>query len=145
MSSPNFDKFAKSRMCSFWFVIKVFKNSRKLPKKPTNNQRLMTTFCFADVFLSSSLNLLFSPTVLLVVGYPTPSEGWRKTIEPQKPGNSPRSGPEVVQRQRVAKEWAVQRVRSWTVQNEISGVLGRVSTGAAGRILDSANPREVRT
>ena len=24
-------------------------------------------------------------------------------------------------------------------------VLGRVSTGAAGRILDSANPREIRT
>ena len=34
-----------------------------------------------------------------------------------------------------------QRVRSWTVQNEIRGVLGRVSAGAAGRILDSANPR----
>ena len=34
--------------------------------------------------------------------------------------------------------------RSWTVQNEMSGVLGRVSTGAAGRILDSANPREIR-
>ena len=25
------------------------------------------------------------------------------------------------------------------------GVLGRVSTGAAGRILDSANPRDIRT
>ena len=33
----------------------------------------------------------------------------------------------------------MQRVRSWTVQNEM-----RVSTGAAGRILDSANPREIR-
>ena len=32
-----------------------------------------------------------------------------------------------------------QRVRSWTVQNEMRGVLGRVSAGAAGRILDSAN------
>ena len=29
---------------------------------------------------------------------------WRKTMEPQKPGNSPGSGPEVVKRQRVAKE-----------------------------------------
>ena len=38
-----------------------------------------------------------------------------------------------------------QRVRSWTVQNETRGVLGRVSTGAAGRILNSANPREIRT
>ena len=37
-----------------------------------------------------------------------------------------------------------QRVRSWTVQNEMRGVLGRVSTGAAGRILSSADPREIR-
>ena len=54
---------------------------------------------------------------------------------PQKPGNSPGSGPEVVKRQKV---------RSWTMQNEIRDVLGRVSTSAAGRILDSANPREIR-
>ena len=67
------------------------------------------------------------------------------TMEPQKPGNSPGSGPEVVKRQRVAKEWAVQRVRSWTVQNEMRDVLGRVSTDAAGRILDFTNPREIRT
>ena len=62
---------------------------------------------------------------------------------PQKPGSSPGPGPEVVERQRVAKERVAQRVRSWTVQNEMRGVLGRVSTGAAGRILDSANPREI--
>ena len=37
-----------------------------------------------------------------------------------------------------------QRVSSWTVQNEMKGVLGRVSTGTARRILDSANPREIR-
>ena len=70
---------------------------------------------------------------------------WRKTMEPQKPGNSPGSGPEVIERQRVAKEWAAQRVRSWTVQNEMRSVLGRVSTGAARRILDSTNPREIET
>ena len=52
----------------------------------------------------------------------------------QKPGNSPGSGPEVVERQGVAKERAAQR--SWTVPNQMRGVLGRVSTGAAGRILD---------
>ena len=45
---------------------------------------------------------------------------------------------------RLTKERAVQRVHSWTVQNEMKGVLGRVSAGAAGRILDSANPREIR-
>ena len=37
-----------------------------------------------------------------------------------------------------------QKVRSWTVQNEMRGVLGRVSAGAAGRILISADPREIR-
>ena len=69
---------------------------------------------------------------------------WRKTMESQKPGNSPGPGPEVVERQRVAKERAAQRVCSWTVQNEMRGVLERVSAGTAERILDSANPREIR-
>ena len=35
---------------------------------------------------------------------------WRKTMKAQKPGNSPGSGPEIVKRQRVAKERAAQRV-----------------------------------
>ena len=66
-------------------------------------------------------------------------------MEPLKLGNSPGPGPEVVERQRVAKERAAQRVRSWTVQNEMSGVLGRVPTSTEGRILDSDNPREIKT
>ena len=44
---------------------------------------------------------------LVFVDYPTPSEGmgaWRKTMEPQKPSSSPEPGPEIVERQRVAKE-----------------------------------------
>ena len=65
-------------------------------------------------------------------------------MEPQKPGNSPGPGPEVVKGQRVAKEQAVQTVRSWTVQNEMRGVLGRESAGTTGRIPYSANPREIR-
>ena len=65
-------------------------------------------------------------------------------MESQKPGNLLRPGPEVVKRQKIAKEQAAQRVRSWTVQNEMGGVLGRVSAGAARRILDSANPTEIR-
>ena len=69
---------------------------------------------------------------------------WPKTMELQKPGHSPGPGPEVVERQRVAKERAAQRVRSWTVQNEMRGVLERVSAGAAARILESANSREIR-
>ena len=63
----------------------------------------------------------------------------------QKSDNSPGPGPEVVERQRVDKERAAQRVRSWTMQNEMRGVLGRVSTSTAGRILDSANPREIKS
>ena len=70
---------------------------------------------------------------------------WQKTMEPQKLGNFPGPGPEVVERQRVAKESAAHGVRSWTVQNETRDVLGQVSTGAARRILDSANPRKIRT
>ena len=63
-------------------------------------------------------------------------------MELQKPGNSPRPGPE---RDRVPKEQAMQSVRSWVVQNEIRGVLERVPAGAARRIFDSSNPREIRT
>ena len=62
----------------------------------------------------------------------------------QKPGNSPGPGPEVVERQKIAKERAMQRVRSWTMQNEVRGVLGQVSASAARRIFDSANSREIR-
>ena len=74
---------------------------------------------------------------------PAPFRGmgaWQKTMQPQKPGNSPGPGLEAVKTQRVAKKQAALRVRSWTVQNEMRGVLGRVSAGAAGRILASANP-----
>ena len=67
---------------------------------------------------------------------------WRKTIEAQKPGNSPGSGPEVVERQKIAKERAAQKVRSRAVQSEMTGVVGRVSASAAITILDSANPRK---
>ena len=59
-------------------------------------------------------------------------------MDPQDPGNSPGPGPEIVERQKTAKERAAQRVRSRTVQNEMRGVLGWVSTGALGMIFDSA-------
>ena len=77
----------------------------------------------------------------------TPYEDWdmAENHKPKKPCNSPRPGSEVVERRRDAKERAALRVRSWTVQNEMKGVLGRMTAGAAGRILDSANPREIRT
>ena len=65
-------------------------------------------------------------------------------MEPQKPANFPGSGPEIVKRQRVAKERAAQKVRGWTVRIEMKGVLRRVSADAAGRIIDSANSEEIR-
>ena len=64
-------------------------------------------------------------------------------MELQKPGNSPGPGPEVVKRQKIAKERATQRVRSWTVQNETRGVLGRVSASAARRVVDSAISKQI--
>ena len=43
--------------------------------------------------------------LLLLFTRPLPRDGaWQKTMELQKPGNSPGSEPEVIKRQRVAKE-----------------------------------------
>ena len=70
---------------------------------------------------------------------------WRNSMEPQKLGNCPGPRPEIVERQRVAKERVAQRVRNWTVQNEMRGVQGQVFAGAARRILNSANPKEIKT
>ena len=64
-------------------------------------------------------------------------------MDPHKPGNSPGPGPMVVERQKIAKERATQRIRSWTVQNEMRDVLGRVSASAAKTIFDSTNSREI--
>ena len=72
------------------------------------------------------------------------SSGRTRTMGHQKPGKSTGSKPEVVKRPKVANGQAAQRVRSWTVQNEMRGVLGRVSADAARRIFDSSNPREIR-
>ena len=52
-------------------------------------------------------------------------------MEPQKLGNSPGPGPEVVERQRFVKDRVAERVRSWTEKNEVKGVLRRVSTDVA--------------
>ena len=48
-------------------------------------------------------------------------------MEPQKPENYPGPGSQIVERQRAAKERAAQTVCSWTAQNEMRGVLGRMS------------------
>ena len=52
-------------------------------------------------------------------------------VESQKPGKSQGSGPEVVERQRIAKEQADQRIHSWTVQNEMRAVPGQMTAGTA--------------
>ena len=64
-------------------------------------------------------------------------------MRPEKRGSFPGPGPEVVERRKIAKKQATQKVRSWTVQNEMRGVLGRVSESAARRSFDSANSREI--
>ena len=84
--------------------------------------------------------------LLLLVTRPLPRDGG--TAEDhgapeagQLPRVWTRGRRETESRQRVSGTTS----RSWTVQNEMRNVLGRVSTGAARRILDSANPREIRT
>ena len=84
---------------------------------------------------------------LVVVDYPTLSRdgGMTEDHGAQEAGKLPGSRPEVVERRRFVKESMAQRVCSWTVQNEMRCVLGRVSAGASGRIFDCADPREIRT
>ena len=65
-------------------------------------------------------------------------------MKSQRPGSYPEPGPEVVERQKIAKERATQRVRSWTVQNEMRRVLRRVSASVARMIFDSANSSKIR-
>ena len=82
--------------------------------------------------------------LLLLITRPLPrDEGMAEDHRAPEAGQLPRvwirGRTETESRQRVSE------VRSWTVQNEMRDVLGRVSTGAAGRVLNSANPREVRT
>ena len=47
-------------------------------------------------------------------------------------------------KEKIAKEQVTQRVCSWTVRNEMRGVLGGMFTSAARRIFNSANSREIR-
>ena len=84
--------------------------------------------------------------VVVVVTRPLPRDvGMAEDHGAPEASNSPGPRPEVVKRQRIAKERVAQRAHSWTVQNEMRGVLGRVSADAAGGDLDSANPKYVRT
>ena len=71
--------------------------------------------------------------------YPTPSEGMRHGGRPGSPKS--RATPRAWTRGCRETE-SCQRVRSWTVQNKMRGVLERVSAGAAEKALYSANSRE---
>ena len=53
--------------------------------------------------------------------------------------------PRVWTRGRRDKESPKSERRKEFLAGQMRGVLGRVSTGAAGKILSSANPREIRT
>ena len=61
---------------------------------------------------------------------PDPLRGMWKTMKPQTPENFPKSA-KAAERQRALNEREAQRVSSWTMQNEMNGVLNRMTTGAA--------------
>ena len=88
---------------------------------------------------------LFVVLVVVFVTRPLPRDGGMAEYHGAPETGKLSRALEVVKRQRVVKERAVQRVHSWTMQNEMRGVLGRVSAGAARRILGSVNSREIRT
>ena len=52
-------------------------------------------------------------------------------MEPLNPDNFPGPGPEVKERQRIARKREAKRVRSWTVKNEVKDALRRMTAGAA--------------
>ena len=61
-----------------------------------------------------------------------------------EPGQLHRAWNRVVERKEVVKERAAHKFHSWTVQNEMRSVLGRMTIGAARRILNSSNARKIR-
>ena len=70
------------------------------------------------IFRIKALNIKIATYDFLLLLLPDPFRGmgaWWKTMEPQNSGNSPGPGPEVVEKRRVAKQRAAQRVRTWTV------------------------------
>ena len=100
-------------------------------KTDCNFEAMSSLYLSVAMSITASLTSC-SPMLLLLL--PNPFRGmraWWKTMEPQKSGNSPWPGPEIAKRQRVAKERTAPRGCSCTVQNEMRGVLGRVSAGAA--------------
>ena len=75
-------------------------------RKLADDEELKTiTYTHEKYLRNRWKGLGYSVLLLLVFTRSLPRYGaWRETMEPQKLGNSPGSGPEVVQRQRVAKE-----------------------------------------
>ena len=68
-------------------------------------------------------------------------DGDRRSLEA---GNFPKLGSEVIDEKRVAKKLAALGIPRSAVQNEMRGILAWMTTGAARRILNSANFREIR-
>ena len=64
-------------------------------------------------------------------------------MEPQNQSDSPRLGSKVVERKVDAKKQAGQRGSSRTVQNQMSSVLGGMTTGAAQKIFIFAHFRKI--
>ena len=75
---------------------------------------------------------LFHFIVVVVVTRPLPNDsGMVEDNELRMLDNFLETRPKIVEIQRVAKERATQRVRSWAVQNKMRGVPCRMTTSAA--------------
>jgi len=74
---------------------------------------------------------------LVAVELPDPFRGMgggKNSTEAQQSGHAPRSGPEVKNGRRSAKDGVPERLGCGTIQEEMSQILQRVSAGAARRI-----------
>ena len=83
---------SKTSICKLLFIQLMPKISR--PRILLNQQLIQKHLVGSDKLLR-----IHSATKLLFRGM----GAWRKTMEPQKPDNSTGLGPEVIERQRVAK------------------------------------------
>ena len=77
---------------------------------------------------SANIMLAVFVKILLLLLLPNPFRGmgaWRKTTEPQKPGNSPGPAPEVVETESPKSEWCKESVAG---QCRMKCVLERTAT-----------------
>ena len=89
-------------MNRFLYHVFVFHKITQLPA-------LIACFCFQ--IISISFLKLVAVVVVLLTGSFRGMGAWQMTLEPQKPGNSPGPGPQVVERERAGKEFVAGQCR----------------------------------